>query len=111
MRKRFKIIHFLILMAGLGLIFPLVAFYLGDDFIMNMAECYMKQGDVSQAMTYYDRLEAFIRKVQGFPRSSSTGRVFCFKKTLTPGVWFSVFPAVRMKYKIRGGHRLLTAVC
>jgi len=64
MRKKFKFIHFIILMIGLCLIFPLIAFYLGDDLIMDMARYNIRQGDVSQAMTYYDRLESF------FPQSS-----------------------------------------
>lgn len=63
MRKKVKFIHFIILMTGLCLIFPLAAIYLGDDLIMGMAGYYIKNGDMSQAMTYYDRLESF------FPQS------------------------------------------
>ncbi|AYO31229.1 hypothetical protein D2962_12025 [Biomaibacter acetigenes] len=63
MTKKIKFLFFLMLITVLSIIFPLVAFYSGDDLIMDMAGYYIKNGDMSQAMTYYDRLEAF------FPQS------------------------------------------
>lgn len=63
MKKKIKFPIFLLLITLLSVIFPLVAFYSGDDLIMDMAGYYIKNGDMSQAMTYYDRLEAF------FPQS------------------------------------------